>query len=115
MSHQNRVCPDCGECAGPGDSDYCGGAKDAMTDKEYPTHEQQGYVAVRLDRDAQQVFTEIWNTFDKIILAERKAREDMRERAAQIAEGGRFLHDEALDAILGRACAKAIRSLKVEP
>jgi predicted type IV restriction endonuclease len=36
-------------------------------------------------------------------------REGMME-AADIAEGGCFLHDEAPDAIFGKACGKAIRA-----
>lgn len=40
-------------------------------------------------------------------LADAAAEE--RERAAKVAEGGRFLHDDAPDARFGKACAAAIR------
>lgn len=48
-----------------------------------------------------------------LLAAERARREAARkealEEAARIAEGGRFLHDDAPDARFGRACAAAIR------
>jgi hypothetical protein len=34
------------------------------------------------------------------------------ERCAKVAEGGRFLHDDAPDARFGKACAAAIRALQ---
>jgi len=39
----------------------------------------------------------------------RSAIDQERERCAKIAEGGRFLHDDAPDARFGKACAAAIR------
>jgi hypothetical protein len=38
-----------------------------------------------------------------------QALADVREADAKVAEGGRFLHDNAPDAIFGRAIAAAIR------
>jgi hypothetical protein len=38
-----------------------------------------------------------------------EAVEAEREACAQVAEGGRFLHDDAPDARFGRECAAAIR------
>ena len=35
------------------------------------------------------------------------------EESASVAENGSFLHDDALDARFGKACASAIRRLKV--
>jgi len=47
--------------------------------------------------------------------AERKSIYDgALEEAAKISEGGRFLHDDAPDAKLGRACAVAIRAAKTK-
>ena len=37
--------------------------------------------------------------------------EAMREAAAKVAEGGRFLHDDSPEARWGKACAAAIRAL----
>ena len=39
-------------------------------------------------------------------------RAEALEEAAKVCEGGRFLHDEAPDALFGKACSAAIRGLK---
>jgi hypothetical protein len=43
-------------------------------------------------------------------IVESLAREDEREKCAQVAENGRFLHDDAPSARFGRECAAAIRA-----
>lgn len=45
----------------------------------------------------------------------QSAREVALEDAAKVAEGGRFLHDDAPTARFGRECAAAIRALKEHP
>ena len=48
-----------------------------------------------------------------LIAAQREAAyAEGVEAAANVAEGGNFLHDAAPDAIFGRACAGAIRRLR---
>jgi hypothetical protein len=42
----------------------------------------------------------------------RSVRDEALEESAKVAENGRFLHAESLDAMFGRAVGKAIRALK---
>lgn len=44
----------------------------------------------------------------------RRCAESMREECAEVAENGRFLHDDAPDARFGKACAQAIRRVEVK-
>jgi hypothetical protein len=47
--------------------------------------------------------------------AYRNGAAEMRERAAKIAEEGIFLNDSSPEALFGKACGKAIRSLPLSP
>ena len=49
--------------------------------------------------------------FDEVVRIVAQVRADALEEAAKVCEGGRFLHDDAPDAIFGKACAKAIRAI----
>ncbi len=48
---------------------------------------------------------------EKVLELVAKVEAETIERCAKVCEEGRFLHDEAPDAIFGKACAKAIRAL----
>lgn len=57
--------------------------------------------------DAEHVLMDLLDRIGRRI-AEAVALE--REACARVAEGGRFLHDDAPDARFGKACADAIRA-----
>jgi len=64
--------------------------------------------AIQVNPDDDRYRHDIW----LIEKALQEAHDAGLEEGAKVAEGGRFLHDDAPDARLGRACAKAIRALK---
>ena len=48
--------------------------------------------------------------FSKLVAFANLVAAKEREACAKVCEGGNFLHDEAPDARLGKACAAAIRA-----
>lgn len=54
--------------------------------------------------------TDLADEFAALLARAEAAVAAEREACARVAEGGRFLHDDAPDARFGKACAAAIRA-----
>ena len=77
----------------------------------------EGYVTADQDIDSHRetrCLLALPSNQSALDAALEKARSEERGRCAKIAEGGSFLHHDAPDAKIARACADAIRALEKE-